>query len=163
MYPVKDNANEVLIGKDRVATRSYSNPTAANEKYYKEQRSLVGTDYVWGGDDPAIDGGLDCSGSVLYSLREMGYDLPDMTADEFTRSYTVDLVGEPVPGDVRVLYNDDGNVIHIQTLGNEERVNASGDNTNTISNPGEIELFEGVPPKSGAIRRIDFASLPRAE
>jgi len=163
MYPIKGSTSEIITGNDRVATRSYMNPNAANEKYYREQKDLVGAAYVWSGNDPVTDGGVDCSGGVLFSLREMGFDLPDMNADEFTKKYTEVVSGEPMPGDVRVLYNKNDRVIHIQTLGNGERVNASGDETNTIENPGEIQLLEGQTPDSGEIRRIKFDELPRAE
>lgn len=43
-------------------------------------KRLLGTPYIWGGNDPEKDGGLDCSGLVLYVLRPI-FGLKDMTAD----------------------------------------------------------------------------------
>ena len=33
---------------------------------------LYGTPYIYGGNDPYIDGGLDCSGFIRYVLRRVG-------------------------------------------------------------------------------------------
>ena len=38
----------------------------------------LGTIYKWGGNDTR---GMDCSGFVLKVLSDVGYDLPDMTAN----------------------------------------------------------------------------------
>lgn len=138
------------------------NPNSANERFYRTQEEQVGTSYVWGGKDPVTDGGLDCSGLVRYGLNQMGYDLDIMNADTFTKTYTTKVTGSPIPGDVRVLdSNNDGVYEHIQVLGISERINASGDQTNTINNPGEIQRLTSELPKTGEIRRINYAQLPR--
>jgi len=47
-----------------------------------EAIQLADTPYVWGGNDPAEDGGLDCSGLCIYLFRKHGVIDPncDMSA-----------------------------------------------------------------------------------
>lgn len=43
-------------------------------------RQLLGTPYAWGGTDP--DKGLDCSGFVQYVMRQVGVNLPRISAEQ---------------------------------------------------------------------------------
>lgn len=50
---------------------------------------LLGLPYIWGGNDPVKDGGLDCSGFVGWLLRNVGV-IPqtyDDTADGYWHKY----------------------------------------------------------------------------
>lgn len=60
----------------------------------------LGTPYVWGGNDPIVDGGLDCSGAVLRWLRVGGVDLRDQTADELRLTLSSRERGEVEVGDL---------------------------------------------------------------
>lgn len=42
-------------------------------------RTLIGTPYVWGGDDIETEGGLDCSGLICYSAKKCGYNIGRQT------------------------------------------------------------------------------------
>ena len=42
-------------------------------------RTLIGTPYVWGGSDPAVHGGVDCSGFVSYCAKKCGYSIGRQT------------------------------------------------------------------------------------
>lgn len=42
-------------------------------------RTLIGTPYVWGGYDPAVHGGVDCSGFVSYCAKKCGYSIGRQT------------------------------------------------------------------------------------
>lgn len=123
--------------------------------------SLVGTNYVWGGNSPA-DGGMDCSGSILYSINQMGNNLVDQTASEIY-SLTTPIDGTMQPGDVRFLFDNQGNVVHVQTIVDSDgsRVNASGGPNNTKDKPGKIEFLPGPVPESGEIRRFNFLGVTK--
>jgi cell wall-associated NlpC family hydrolase len=50
----------------------------SRERVGQLARQLLGTPYQWGGTDP--DSGLDCSGFVQYVLRQVGVNLPRISA-----------------------------------------------------------------------------------
>ena len=76
-----------------------------SKKFAQTQTDLVGKDYIWGGNDPVKDGGVDCSGSILYGLKEMGYTLPDMTANEIVKKLTLPVEDKSfIEGDIRGLH-----------------------------------------------------------
>lgn len=57
-------------------------------------RLAIGTPYVWGGVN--VPGGVDCSGLIVWALRQMGYNVPRHTASSFQAASTP---GNPnVPG-----------------------------------------------------------------
>lgn len=61
---------------------------------------LLGVDYLWGGNDPVKDGGLDCSGFTGFLLRSVG-ELPtgyDDTADGYWHKFMAKSVPEPSRG-----------------------------------------------------------------
>lgn len=52
----------------------------SRERVAQLSRQLLGTPYVWGGTDP--DSGLDCSGFVQYVLKQVGVNLPRISAQQ---------------------------------------------------------------------------------
>ncbi len=70
-------------GRDDVSSVSESSrqrqEARLDVEFAEKLREQVGTPYVLGGTDQT---GLDCSGTVLEALHEMGYDVPDITAAE---------------------------------------------------------------------------------
>ena len=56
-------------------------------KLILEAVDLLGVPYIWGGNDPALDDGLDCSGFIGYIFRQIGYLPPgfDRTAQGYHR------------------------------------------------------------------------------
>ncbi len=61
---------------------------------------LIYVPYIWGGNDPVKDEGLDCSGFIGYLFREIGV-LPegyDNTADGYYRKYLEQAVDDPRRG-----------------------------------------------------------------
>lgn len=69
----------------------------ARERVGQLARQLLGTPYVWGGTDP--DNGLDCSGFVQYVLRQVGVNLPRISAQQARAGRRVD-VSQLRPGDL---------------------------------------------------------------
>ena len=59
----------------------------------------IGKPYIWGAQDPQV--GFDCSGLIVYALRQSGFDIPDMTAqglaDHFHRCR---ILGMGKPGEL---------------------------------------------------------------
>ena len=117
---------------------------------------LVGSAYIWGGSTPE-KGGMDCSGSIIYGLNQMGNNIPRVRAVNLYNDYTVPVQGPAQRGYVRFLSGDEG-VNHVQTIIDADgtRVNATGDDTNTIDNPGSIDLLPGPLPLSGELRTFIF-------
>ena len=59
-----------------------------------QARLAIGTPYVWGGVN--VPGGVDCSGLIVWALRQMGHNVPRHTASSFQAASTP---GNPnVPG-----------------------------------------------------------------
>lgn len=80
--------------------------------------------YVWGGNDPDFDGGLDCSGAVLFWARQSGLDLPDMTANDL-REICKPVIN-PQPGDL-CFYGKKGKITHVvMVLGKNYIIGANG-------------------------------------
>ena len=127
------------------------------DQFATNMEDLVGTPYVWGGNTPE-DGGMDCSGSIIYGLNQMGNDILDQSASDLYYNYTEPVTGNVQRGDLRFLRDSDGNITHVQTITNVNgtRVNASGGPENSIENPGIIELLDPPLPTSGEIRRLHF-------
>ena len=127
------------------------------DQFATNMEDLVGTPYIWGGNTPE-DGGMDCSGSIIYGLNQMGNDIPDQSASDLYYNYTEPVTENVQRGDLRFLRDSDGNITHVQTITNVNgtRVNASGGPENSIENPGIIELLDPPLPTSGEIRRLHF-------
>ncbi len=132
--------------------------SALNRMYLKEEKKLVGGKYVWGGNDPEINGGTDCSGSVLWALKKMGIKVDDMSADDIRNKLTKPTVNAEAGN---LLFNDwdyDGEKDHVTTYDGENRINPHGGSANTINNPGSIIISPGIG--SGAeVRSIDWNNI----
>ncbi len=154
---VSDNKNTRPSGIDYDSLMKLRAPlNGSATEFANRMKSLVGTDYVYGGNSPE-DGGMDCSGSIIYELKQMGNDIPDMQAKNIY-VMTDPVVGQPLKGDLRFLKDEDGKIVHVQTIIDSDgtRVNATGDKTNTRDNPGKILLLDGPLPSSGEVRRLNF-------
>ncbi len=139
-----------------IAQYNNSHLLGSGEQLASNMEALVGSNYVWGGNSPE-DGGMDCSGSLIYGINQMGNNVSDQTAAQLY-NLTSSVSGEIQPGDLRFLSDSNGNINHVQTIVGEDgsRVNATGGPENTIDNPGTIELLPGPLPNSGEIRRLNF-------
>ena len=146
-----------FIGADELENNNIPQLNGSADQFASNMENLVGTPYVWGGNTPE-DGGMDCSGSIIYGLNQMGNDISDQSASDLYNNYTEPVTGSMQRGDLRFLRDSDGNIVHVQTItdANGSRINANGGLENTIENPGTIELLDSPLPASGEIRRLHF-------
>lgn len=131
--------------------------------FIDKMTGLAGGYYVYGGNDPNIDGGLDCSGSVLYGLNQEGNNIPDQTANDIMNNKNIATpidASDVQPGDLRFLVDGNGNAYHVQVIIGEDgsRFNATGGPENDINNPGTLDILMTKLPQSGVYRRPNFAN-----
>jgi cell wall-associated NlpC family hydrolase len=105
---LQGNPNRANIERAWAASAKYlaedpSMPNDLAERWITAMQALTGTPYVFGGKDPARDGGLDCSGLLTFTARQVGLDLgdPDYTSADALKGYC-----EPVDDDADVRRGD---------------------------------------------------------
>ena len=131
--------------------------------FIDKMTGLAGGYYVYGGNDPNTDGGLDCSGSVLYGLNQEGNNIPDQTANDIMNNKNIATpidASDVQRGDLRFLVDGNGNAYHVQVIIGEDgsRFNATGGPENDINNPGALDILMTKLPQSGVYRRPNFAN-----
>lgn len=67
------------------------------ERVMQLSRQIIGTPYVWGGSDP--DSGVDCSGFVQWVFKQIGINLPRISAQQAQAGRRVG-IGELQAGDL---------------------------------------------------------------
>ena len=125
--------------------------------------SLVGGYYVYGGNDPESNGGVDCSGAILWAINQEGNNIPDQTADDiYNNTELIEYVSpdDIRPGDLRFLLDENGDISHVQVIldTSGSRFNASGGPENTIDNPGTLEILTSSLPATGVYGRLNFGN-----
>ena len=125
--------------------------------------SLVGGYYVYGGNDPESNGGVDCSGAILGAINQEGNNIPDQTADDiYNNTELIEYVApdDIRPGDLRFLLDENGDISHVQVILDTSgtRFNASGGPENTIDNPGTLEILTSTLPATGVYGRLNFGN-----
>ena len=94
--------------------------TVYDEPVCQSALSLLGGQYIWGGNGPE-DGGVDCSGLLMYAYTQNSYDFgADLSADKFA-SYGQEISREELrPGDAICCVYGNGKYQHILLyLGND--------------------------------------------
>lgn len=84
------------------------------ERAILESLKLLFVPYIWAGNDPNKDGGVDCSGFVGYILKGVGI-LPkgyDNTAHGYYRKYAKNLVDVPLAGCL-LFYGRPKKIVHV--------------------------------------------------
>lgn len=77
--------------------------TASEDQVVAEARKYLGIPYLWGGTDPAK--GLDCSGFTQRAYKNLGIDIPRVSADQARGGRQVASLADARPGDL-VFYDN---------------------------------------------------------
>jgi cell wall-associated NlpC family hydrolase len=117
-----------------------------------EAKKYLGLPYVWGGTDP--DKGLDCSGLVQLVYKNLGYDLPRVSADQARSGRPVASLAEARPGDLLAWDNSSRNngADHIAIyLGDGKMIEAPRPGTNIkISDVYGDPIIRRILPEQSA-------------
>lgn len=87
-------------------------------------RFYLNTPYLWGGRSVF---GIDCSGFVQMVFKHFGYPMQRDAQQQAEHGKAIDFLQEAQPGDVAFFDDEDGRIVHVGILINEEEIiHASG-------------------------------------
>lgn len=105
-----------------------SSSTVTGDTVVATAKKYLGVPYVWGGTSPS---GLDCSGLVQITFKELGIDLPRVSRDQATAGQPVasmddarpgDLIAFGTPVDHIAIYVGDGKILEAPEPGKNVRI-----------------------------------------
>jgi len=109
------------IGEERY---EINNTTSAGVDMLALAQSFLNTPYLWGG---RTHFGIDCSGLVQAIFRQCGLTLKRDAYLQAEEGIVVDFLPEVKPGDVAFFDNDEGRIVHVGIMmNNEQIIHASG-------------------------------------
>jgi RHS repeat-associated protein len=133
-----------LTASDRIISQINLNKEM-NEKFVAEAMKLRGPDtYVWGGKNPAVDGGTDCSGTVEWAGEQAAQvSIRTRNANNQARDPKLTIPGDDSRGTLNYYdWNGDGKYDHVTiNLGDGNELNPYGGVNNTRDNPAPIEIM----------------------
>jgi len=90
---------------------AYDLTAALRDRSVCELLRLVGVPYLWGGNDP-WNGGVDCSGAILWAYKGAGIQLPDLRARDLASR--CELFTEPIEAKMGdLVFYGGGNITHV--------------------------------------------------
>ncbi len=96
----------------------------SREAILNNAKKFLGAPYLWGGKMPF---GIDCSGFSQVIFKVCGINIPRDASQQAQLGEMVDFVGDAKPGDLAFFENQNGQVIHVGIILNQEKIiHASG-------------------------------------
>ncbi len=89
------------------------------ENIEKQALIYINAPYLWGGRSPF---GIDCSGFTQVLYKSIGVKLLRDANQQATEGETVDFAATAKPGDLAFFDNDEGRIIHVGMIWNEEQI-----------------------------------------
>jgi cell wall-associated NlpC family hydrolase len=125
---------------------------ASEQAVVDEARKYLGLPYVWGGTDPKK--GLDCSGLVQVVYKNLGYDLPRISADQARAGRPVAGLADARPGDILAWDNSSRNngADHVAIyIGDGKMIEAARPGTNIrVSDVYGTPIIRRILPEQAA-------------
>ena len=130
-----------------------------------EAKKYLGLPYVWGGTDPKV--GLDCSGLVQLVYKNLGIDLPRVSADQARQGTAVPSLAQAQPGDLLAWDNSSRNngADHIAIyVGNGKMIEApyTGANVRLVDVPSDPDYIRRILPSGGTTTASATSGVPGA-
>lgn len=117
----------ITIGSEHFAfegNTAHSKETLSRSKILENALLYINAPYLWGGKSPF---GIDCSGLTQMVYKIAGKKLPRDAYQQAEIGTTLSFVEEAEDGDLAFFDNDEGSIIHVGILMNEnEIIHASG-------------------------------------
>lgn len=108
-----------------------------------EALGLIGTPYVWAGNDPKAHGGVDCSGLLVYIWRKMGVIKAQMDMSAQTMWELSEPIRKPRLASLAFYGRDEHHVTHVAVfVGLGVAVSARGGNSSCTT--PEVALARGA-------------------
>lgn len=121
---------DIDTGKGRIGDRSYRYSGAVQSSSDQREQIIsaaftyLNAPYLWGGRSPF---GIDCSGLTQMAYRFGGVDLPRDAKDQAELGQALSFIEESVAGDLAFFANEEGRIIHVGILLENDRIlHASG-------------------------------------
>jgi len=133
-YPITIGASLPFLVNNRLRFDSYDftfDGKSSSQGEKKTSNHLIATallflnaPYLWGGKSPF---GIDCSGFTQLVFKLNGYGLPRDANQQVEKGQPLTFVEEAEAGDLAFFDNDEGKIVHVGILmNNEQIIHASG-------------------------------------
>lgn len=133
-FPISFGATLPLLEKKTINIESFTfdfdgRNVKSNEKktandIISSAYLFINAPYLWGGKSPF---GIDCSGFTQIVYKVNGYKLPRDASQQVELGTPLSFVEEAEAGDLAFFDNEEGNIVHVGILlNNEQIIHASG-------------------------------------